>query len=34
MEDVVETLKKHYGEVEINAWFGHPSRKNIDGKEQ
>jgi len=27
MEDVVDTLKKQYGETEINAWFGHPSRK-------
>lgn len=33
MEDVTNVLKKHYGEAEINCWFGHPTRLTVEGKE-
>tara|TARA_B100001964_G_C14110083_1_gene543359 strand:+ start:218 stop:1042 length:825 start_codon:yes stop_codon:yes gene_type:complete len=34
MEDVVEILKKQYGEAEVNCWFGHPARLTVEGEEQ
>ncbi len=31
MEDVTAVIKKHYGEAEINSWFGHPARLTVEG---
>ncbi len=33
MEEVVNVLKQHYDEAEVNAWFGHPARLTIEGKD-
>jgi len=33
MEAVTEILKNQYGDAEINAWFGHPARLTVEGKE-
>jgi len=33
MQAVTDALNKHYGEAEINCWFGHPARLTIEGKE-
>tara|TARA_X000000368_G_C22979784_1_gene689384 strand:+ start:216 stop:1019 length:804 start_codon:yes stop_codon:yes gene_type:complete len=33
MDDVIETLKAHYDEAEINSWFGHPCRITLEGEQ-
>jgi len=33
MQAVTDTLKEQYGEAEINAWFGHPARLTVEGKD-
>ncbi len=34
MDDVVNALEKHYKPTGTNAWFGHPARLTVEGKEQ
>jgi len=31
MDEVTAVLKKHYGDAEVNAWFGHPARLTVEG---
>ena len=32
MDEVTAVLKKHYGDAEVNAWFGHPARLTVEGQ--
>lgn len=33
MQDVVDTLKAHYGPEGVNTWYGHPARLTVKGRE-
>ncbi|MCL4220186.1 MAG: hypothetical protein KJZ65_02330 [Phycisphaerales bacterium] len=33
MQDVVHTLDTHYGKTGVNAWYGHPARLTVEGRE-
>ena len=32
MAAVTEVLKKHYGQADINCWYGHPARLTVEGE--
>lgn len=33
MQEVVDTLGAHYGKKGVNAWYGHPTRLTVEGRE-